>query len=239
MATNTHESQLDVLIQTLRMGRSSDRQAALKALGALGLEAVDAVPALIQTLTDRLPGIRLAAADTLRRIGTPAVPLMLQALQEDHTTQRRAIIVSLGRMGSSALGALPVLTQLLDDPLVRTEAVEAVENIQGAPRKTLRRVIRQVEYWAFFGAVVVTIMAIVIGTISRVFYQSRGVPLMAALGWGVLGAMFGILVGATRQGRHATVPWAIIIGFGGALGGGLIGGVLGVIFEAVISVLAP
>jgi len=71
------------------------------------------------------------AAEALARIGPPAVPSLIQALQHRDPQVRREVVRVLMRMGPDAKAAAPELTRLLDDEdeLVRKYAVKALGNI--------------------------------------------------------------------------------------------------------------
>jgi HEAT repeat protein len=71
------------------------------------------------------------AADALGRIGTPAVPALIEVLQNADPEARLKAIEVLGRMGDDAKDAVPELTRLLDDPdpRVRKAAARTVGHI--------------------------------------------------------------------------------------------------------------
>jgi hypothetical protein len=56
------------------------------------------------------------AADTLGRIGAPAIPYLQQSLRHSDPAIRKQAAEVLGRMGSDAAPAVNDLTMLLDDP---------------------------------------------------------------------------------------------------------------------------
>jgi HEAT repeat protein len=72
-----------------------------------------------------------AAADALGRIGPPAVPQLVAALESSDSTSRLRAAEVLARMGSDAQDAVPALTRLLDDP---------DEQIRKAAARTLGRI---------------------------------------------------------------------------------------------------
>jgi HEAT repeat protein len=53
---------------------AEDRVAAAEALGKIGSEAKEAIPALIKALQDEEPVVRWAAVGALERIGMEAIP---------------------------------------------------------------------------------------------------------------------------------------------------------------------
>ena len=71
------------------------------------------------------------AADALGRIGAPAVPALMQALQSADVQVRVKAADVLGRMGPDANDAVPELIRLLDDPdeRVRKTATRALGRI--------------------------------------------------------------------------------------------------------------
>jgi hypothetical protein len=79
------------------------RRAAVSALGRMGSSARDAVPALIGTLRD--DGLREAAAESLVQIGLPAVPGLLEVLQNGPSAVRFQAAEALTRIGRAEQGA--------------------------------------------------------------------------------------------------------------------------------------
>jgi HEAT repeat protein len=77
-----------------------------------------AVPALIETLNDRDPKVRAAAAMALARIGSQAkaaVPALIKALKDKDPDVRREAARALGQMGPAAQEAVPALLEALRD----------------------------------------------------------------------------------------------------------------------------
>lgn len=75
--------------------------------------------------------MRETAAAALGRIGKPAVPQLVQALQSTNPTLRHQAADTLARIGPSAAEAVPALVQAMDDPdpLVRKAAARALGQI--------------------------------------------------------------------------------------------------------------
>jgi hypothetical protein len=71
------------------------------------------------------------AADALARIGSPAVPSLVQAMQNPDPQIRLKAVKVLGRMGPDAKDAVPDLIRLLEDP---------DEEIRKAASRTLGRI---------------------------------------------------------------------------------------------------
>ena len=86
------------------------RRAAASSLGAIGPEAVDAIPALAAITMDPDPSVRNATIEALGRIGSPAaVPVLVQALKDPRTGG--LAVRALGNMGPTARGAIPALRE--------------------------------------------------------------------------------------------------------------------------------
>src|SRR4029453_3714900 len=84
------------------------RRAAASSLGAIGPEAVDAIPALAATTMDPDPSVRNATIEALGRIGSPAaVPVLVQALKDPRTGS--LAVRAPGNRGPTAGGATPAL----------------------------------------------------------------------------------------------------------------------------------
>ena len=100
------------------------RRAAASSLGAIGPEAVDAIPALAATTLDSDPSVRNAPIEALGRIGSStAVPVLVQALKDPQTAS--LAVRALGNMGPSARGAIPALREFQSQNGASFSEVEA------------------------------------------------------------------------------------------------------------------
>jgi HEAT repeat protein len=130
----------DALIAALRTDTSTRvRGAAATALGKLDrADAAGAVSDLATALASAAtpPAVRVAAADSLRRIGkgaAGAVPALRQALEDrsaDEATRMQAAR-ALGNVGDAAMAALPALSALLGDNQAPVELLKAVTETLG------------------------------------------------------------------------------------------------------------
>jgi HEAT repeat protein len=112
----------------------SVRIAAVGAIRKLGPEGKKAVPQLLIALAD--PAINQQVGDTLMAMGKGAVPLIVDGLESRDRHQRIRIIKVLGRMGNSAVEALPALSAVAEKDYyvqVRRVAQEAIAQIGKAP----------------------------------------------------------------------------------------------------------
>jgi HEAT repeat protein len=112
------------------------RRKAAYALGQIGLEAREAVPALTKALADRYLEVAWYAADALGRIGpgaAPATEALVRVIEETpgDAVLRRTATIALGRIGPDAKSALPILAKLVksDDAETRVAAAVALGQI--------------------------------------------------------------------------------------------------------------
>jgi CubicO group peptidase (beta-lactamase class C family) len=77
------------------------------------------IPSLIRLLGDSDPYVQGEAAGDLARIGKPAIPALIAALQDTSDNVRWCSAIALGKMGMQATGALDALTGALRDPNVQ------------------------------------------------------------------------------------------------------------------------
>jgi HEAT repeat protein len=102
---------------------------AAEMLGDRKADSAPAIPALIKALSDPRvdrstnigtgpwPSVARSAATALTRIGEPAVPALVAALEREmKESTRRLIIDSLGEIGRPAAKALPQLVKIVNDP---------------------------------------------------------------------------------------------------------------------------
>jgi len=116
----------------LLVGALEDADADVRACAAQGLgelRAEEAVEALRHSMGDSSPLVSRIAADGLARIGPPAVPALIVALQEGETPTRAGAARALSIIQSEK--AVPALCAALDDPsaIVTHYAKEALEKM--------------------------------------------------------------------------------------------------------------
>ena len=153
---------LDELRQTLDAEAEAERLRAVYALAARGEEAM---PVLLNALrgeakarleanlaNEHTNPSQLDAVFALSAIGRPAVPHMVELLDENDWWLRAAAADVLGDLGTTASDTVPYLTRTLDDEAewVRRNAVEALGNIgpdaaEAVP--TLSRRLQDSESW--------------------------------------------------------------------------------------------
>jgi HEAT repeat protein len=121
------------------------RIAAARALGEIGPAAQAAVSALIRALDDASGAVTLDAADALVRIGAPAVPALVQSLNQPPLAG--LVANTLGQIGPAAEAAVPALIRLIDsaDDQSRREAILALAAIGPAAREAAPRLVKLLE----------------------------------------------------------------------------------------------
>lgn len=123
------------LIQALSEENAEARIGAARALGARGVEAKEAIPALTQNLYYVGPyEIREASAWALGEMGIeakPAVPYLTIILLTDFVHARRAASEALGKIDDTS--AIPALAQALydEDAIVTMDSAKAIEQLIG------------------------------------------------------------------------------------------------------------
>ena len=87
------------------------RASAADALGETGDQRGEVIEALVKALSDGNAAVTLNAANALSHIGAPAVPALLEKLEDK--SYRRLVIEVLGEIGGGAESAVPALVELL------------------------------------------------------------------------------------------------------------------------------
>jgi HEAT repeat protein len=117
----------ELLITTLADHDPDVRACAAQGLGEL--QADRAVPELVRSMADPSTLVSRIAADSLARIGPPAVPALIAALQEEEALARAGAARALSIIQPEQ--AIPALCAALDDPsaIVTHYAEEALERM--------------------------------------------------------------------------------------------------------------
>ena len=93
----------------------------------------------IEQLRDPNAEVRSQAADVLVNIGEPAVPALINALDDKEMLTRYGAVVTLAEMGASAGPEVPALIKRLKDkiPLVRSTAALALGMIEATTEEAV------------------------------------------------------------------------------------------------------
>jgi len=122
-------SAIPVLIEAMDSPNADVRSSAISALGWMGRKAERAIPHLVATLPDH----RVETSMALDRIGAPAIPVLIEALDDPNAGVRSGAALSLYIMGPKASPAVQALTAALQDEdcEVRWWAGSALRRIRG------------------------------------------------------------------------------------------------------------
>jgi HEAT repeat protein len=127
---------LSALVRVLQEKGLDDetRWNAARTLGKLGEQGVDAIPVLVEALSDEVATVREHAAEALGDIGPPAavaISDLVGVLNDPAVRVRRDAVRSLGQIGQAARTAVSAMKPLLDDPekIVRDAARNALLEI--------------------------------------------------------------------------------------------------------------
>ena len=130
------------LVQTLNDVDARVRDAASDALVNIGK---DAVAPLISSLTKGEPIFLQAVVDTLGKLGTVAVPQLIERLHKSNVPilVRRYSALALARIGTTDKRVIPALIESLDDvePDVRISAIDALGQIGPAAGAAIPKII--------------------------------------------------------------------------------------------------
>ena len=105
------------------------RLAALRALGGLGKEAAETVPALLEVVRQGPEELRAPVLLALGEIGSQpdlVVPVLVEYLEKGDIESRRFAAASLEKFGKRATPAIPALIKALEDLATRDWAVYAL-----------------------------------------------------------------------------------------------------------------
>lgn len=118
-------------MKQLQSSQASERKTAAEALGKLGAQAKDAIPALADALKDEDNEVKYAAAHALgqTRMAHPqvAVGALTRSLKDQDVEMRIAAAKALGNMGMAALAAVSIFHAMVRDPDEDARVKEAVQ----------------------------------------------------------------------------------------------------------------
>jgi HEAT repeat protein len=123
-------------IEMLEGTNPTAKLSAVNAVGKIGPEAKEAIPALIEMIRQTRNHDRktlLGCNHALLAMGKEIVPYMISLLKDDEWEMRRGAAWILGKVGPDAKAAVPALTEALKDPnpAVQKKAAEALQKITG------------------------------------------------------------------------------------------------------------
>ncbi len=119
---------LPELIETLHDTNWQTQAAAARAIGQLGEDGRDGVPELAVSLRSKDWRVAEPVVESLSRIGVPAIPVLIDGLQDPALPVRWGSARALGAIGADAADAAPALANALSDDqvMVRWSAANAL-----------------------------------------------------------------------------------------------------------------
>jgi HEAT repeat protein len=136
------------LIDLLQETESEPAYGVPQALGAIGPGAQTAVPALVKAaLNSPDSDISRRSGEALARIGTEALPALIEALENADAGVRARAAAALGHHGEAAQAAVAALARALsdNDPKVQAAAAIALGNLGLAGREALPQLIQALD----------------------------------------------------------------------------------------------
>jgi HEAT repeat protein len=105
---------------------------AMSAIGRIGPDAEPAVPNLLPLLADADVRVRMVAGATLKKIGAPCVPALVEAMSDPDAILRERAALLLGQMHACDDESIEALLEALSDydEDVRDAARRALELIE-------------------------------------------------------------------------------------------------------------
>jgi HEAT repeat protein len=128
------------LIAVLGVDDPDARASAARALGGMGPQAKEAIPALVTNLAYNDSTVRQESVDALALIGSESLAPVRKALASETAAQRASAALVLAQLGASAQAAEPELVALLaseKDPTVRAATLTAMAKVSADPAKAM------------------------------------------------------------------------------------------------------
>jgi HEAT repeat protein len=121
---------IPLLVDALKEDNKNVRQVAIKALGLMGSNGKDSVPALVSLFSNKdLGNLAAQAVGQITKKAKENIPLLITALQDKKPLVRANAAESLERVGKNGKEAVPLLITLLNDQdkEVRNSAISALK----------------------------------------------------------------------------------------------------------------
>jgi HEAT repeat protein len=139
---------LSYWVRQLSDNDSSNRRAAIDAIGHMGRDASAAVPALASIAKSDDIALRTwAVSNGLEKIGPAAVPTLCDMMKDQDRRLRTIAIIAVGHIGPEAKVAVPSLVKALKDefPLTRAMAANALGDMGSAAKDAVPALIEALQ----------------------------------------------------------------------------------------------
>jgi HEAT repeat protein len=234
MSSEPEPDPVPELMRLFETGRPSDRRHAAREFGRLGPAAGAGIPLIVPSLMDTDGELRAVVSDALAKIGEPAVKPLIESLLNPDLDHRRAVIITLGKMGPGAMSAVPVLTSALEDPQLGQWAAQAIDHIQADTIPSIASRFRRTFMLALLlsGLFTGLLIVILLGAWASHTMSSQATGLIAKLGTAIaiLAGGIGTIMCGSRWGRGG----AVLGGLFCTLAGGAVGMCLGALANMVV-----
>ncbi len=221
------------------------RKDALAALSHLATASDrEAVEAIIGSLIEPDPEVRLAAAQTLRGWGKPCVAPLIAAFRsfaDEQLEEKRTILQTLFLFGPLAAQAEPLLQTLVKDERLGPHAAAALRQLRPGLGDLLTSGSEALRRWILIAVCGVGGIALAVSFMAADF----SIAARAGTACGGMCLVMGLWVGARTGKADADfdwlrpAAWALAMGVGGAAFGSILGGIFGAIYQPIADALGP
>lgn len=135
MEPSEQESLLAPYLAQLQEGTDDARREAVRALGRRAVRDEFAARALVEVLRTGEPILRVEAVNAFESIGKSIVGYLVEAIPDADNEMRKAILMTLARMGPAAAAAVPAIEQLRQFESVGEWVERALQAIVGAAQR--------------------------------------------------------------------------------------------------------
>lgn len=130
------------LIPLLKSKSSLKRQLAARALEQMGADAILAAPTLAEAMADSDAAVRRWSSKALRKMGEPALPVLINRVLHRHPTAQIISIQLIGALEAKGKPAIPTLLSQLDSfPSVRKTVIHALMKMGAAAQAAVPELI--------------------------------------------------------------------------------------------------
>ncbi|HEY1860345.1 MAG TPA: HEAT repeat domain-containing protein [Gemmataceae bacterium] len=128
-AVKKNREKVDALVRELKAKDAKGRLKVLDDLAAMGTDAREAGPALVEAMLDKTPVVASKAGDALEKVDPPVYKLVLTVALDRDARKREAAIDSLGKLGVEGKAAVPILFMAGQKPEHASGALQALVQI--------------------------------------------------------------------------------------------------------------
>jgi HEAT repeat protein len=143
--TKQPEPSLTVLEKDLKDRNASFRWATASFLGDMGPAAKPAIPLLEETVTNSGKEVESVCIQSLAEISPETMPFLTNLLADRDPAIRISAIVALGKLGSEAKAAVPLLEKALNDHARGAPMIMGRSISPGEIRASAKEALRQIE----------------------------------------------------------------------------------------------